>query len=298
MPRRYRDEDDDRPRRRHRDHDEDRPRSRKPARGKKRGPNVALIVGGAVGGVVLLAGVVLLVVVLADDKGGDGPTAADPFAGMLAHWSFDDVAETRVPDGSKRGNDGVFNGGGFVAGKKGRAFFLEGRPDTYVDVSKGKDLNFADGAEFTIAAWFQAREKYAGTILAFRHSQYPTQLDLYVRDSRVICIVGDDTDVDGKHAHKWVDEPSAANGEWHHAAFTRKGKFVELFYDGYSLGKTAHERSGGPITTDLRAIGCNLRFVQDNVQDFGRAGFRGTIDEVYVFSRALSEPEIKALMKR
>ena len=300
MPKRYSDEEE-RPRtRRHRDDDGDdgHRRPRKPHKAKKRGPNVGLIVGGAVGGVILLAGVAILIVILVRDKGGAAPPPADPYAAVLAHWSFDDATETRVPDRSPRGNHGAFNGGSFVPGKKGSALLLEGRPDQYVDVSQPKDLNFASGAEFTIAAWFRTREKYAGTIVAFRNSHLPTQLDLYVRDNRVICIASDDTALDGKHIWKWAPAPTASDGQWHHAAFTRKAQFIELFFDGVSQGQTADGKAGGPITTDMRAIGCNLKFVEDEENRFGRPGFRGAIDEVYVLSRALSAPEIQDLMRR
>jgi hypothetical protein len=298
MPKRHYDEDDDRPRaRRHRDEDDDHRRPRRTHKAKKKKSNAPLIIGLVAAGVVVLGGGAVAAVLLLGGK-DSAPPPADPFAGMLAHWSFDDATETTVPDHSKRGNDGVFNGGRFVPGKKGSALFLEGRPDQYVDVSKAKDLNFANGAEFTIAAWFQAREKYAGTIVSFRHSTLPCQLDLYVRDNRIICIASDDTATDGKHIWKWAPAPTASDGQWHHAAFTRKAQFIELFYDGVSQGKTADGKASGPITTDLRAIGCNLKFVEDEETRFGRPGFRGAIDEVYVFSRAFSESEIQALMRR
>ena len=46
------------------------------------------------------------------------------------------------------------------------------------------------------------------------------------------------------------------------------------------------------------ATGCNLRFIQDDIRNFGRPGFRGAIDEMYLFSRALRVDEVQALMLR
>jgi hypothetical protein len=296
MPKhRYDDDDDD---------FDDRPRRRNRRTGKSRraGPSVALVVGLVTAGVLLLGGGIVAAVLLTRDRGQ--PAAPnDPFPGMLAHWSFDDVRSeaggerTVIRDGTGRGNDGVLVGGQLAPGRKGNALWLDGRDDQYVDVSQGKDLTFAPDTELTVAAWFQAREKYSGTIVAFHHPTLATQLDLYVRDHRVIGIIGDDQDT-GKHGFVWAHAPTASDGQWHHVALTRRGKFVEVFYDGASQGVDAQGNSGGRLSGGMGAIGCNLRFVQDDVRNFGRPGFRGAIDEVYVFSRALRADEIQALMRR
>lgn len=188
-------------------------------------------------------------------------------------------------------------GARLAPGRKGNALWLDGRDDQYVDVSKARDLHFAADTELTIAAWFQANEKYAGTIVAFHHPTLPTQLDIFVRDHRTIGIVGDDQDT-GRHGFVWSHAPTASDGQWHHAALTRRGKFVEYFYDGVSQGVDAQGNSGGKLSGGRGAIGCNLRFVDDDVRNFGRPGFKGAIDEVYVFSRALKAEEVQALMKR
>jgi hypothetical protein len=287
--------DDDRPRR---------PRGRSHAgKPKKKGTPVALIVGLVVGGIVLLGGGSLAAFFLLRDKSTGAAAPQDPFPGMLAHWSFDDyqVDDARqvinVQDSTGRGNNGVATGGRIAPGKKGNALWLDGRDDQYMDVSGAKDLNFAPGSELTIAAWFTTRDKYGGTIVAFRHPTLPTQLDIYSRDNRVIGIIGDDED-DGEHAFKWDPAPTASDGQWHHVALTRRGKFVALYYDGVSQGEDARANSGGRLSGGLGAVGCNLRFVKDDERRFGRHGFKGGIDEVYVFSRALTGPEIQALMRR
>jgi hypothetical protein len=213
---------------------------------------------------------------------------------MLAHWPLDEAPGERLVDKTGRGNDGRLVGGGFGPGVKGKAFFLDGRDDQYADLSQCKDLNFAAGAEFTLAAWYQTSESH-GTILAFRHSTGTCQCDLFVRTNHLLAVIGDDKDVSGG-SFVWCD--AVNDGKWHHAAVTRKGKTIELYYDGQSAGTDTNSKATGSITTDLRAVGCNLRFVQDNERQFGRRGFKGAIDEVYVFGRALPAGEIRALMKR
>jgi hypothetical protein len=58
-------------------------------------------------------------------------------------------------------------------------------------------------------------------------------------------------------------------------ALTRRGKFVEVYYDGVSQGIDARGNSGGPLSGGLGAIGCHLGFVKDEVRNFGRPGSRG-----------------------
>jgi len=245
-------------------------------------------------GIFVLVGGAVAAILLLRDK--DTPSAPPtPFPDMVAHWSFDEAPGERVPDLTKRGNTGVIAAGRLGPGVKGNAFWLDGRDDQYCDLSKAKDLNFADGSEFTIAAWFRTPER-VGTILSFRHTDRPCQLDLFVRDNRAIGIVGDDTDMTGEHAFCWSHVPN--DGEWHHVALTRSGRKLELFYDGTFQETHAANRAGGPITTNLRAVGCERLFVENNERRFGRPGFKGGIDEIYVFSRAMQAPEIQALMKR
>jgi Concanavalin A-like lectin/glucanases superfamily len=283
---------------------EDRPQSRRrPGKKKtrKRRTPLALILGLSIGGFVLLVGGGVAIILLVRDRSAAGPPPPGPFPNMLAHWSFDELRTdpateiTTVLDGSGRGNNGVLTGGRIAAGRKGNALWLDGRDDQYLDVSGNKDLNFAEGSEFTVAAWYQTKER-VGTILAFRNSQRKTQLDLYVRDNHLLGIIGGDEDTGPEHAFIWCDPVN--DGGWHHAALTRSGKFIELFYDGVEVGKDARGVSGGRITSDMRYIGCNLKFNDDEKKIIRRVGFKGAIDEVYVFSRALKWQEIQALMKR
>jgi hypothetical protein len=65
-----------------------------------------------------------------------------------------------------------------------------------------------------------------------------------------------------------------------------------------SQGTDTHGACRGKIVSDLRAIGCNRKFVHDDERGFGRPGFVGSIDEVYIFSPALPVGELQALMGR
>jgi hypothetical protein len=45
-------------------------------------------------------------------------------------------------------------------------------------------------------------------------------------------------------------------------------------------------------------MGCERKFVQDDIRQLGRPGFKGFIDEDYIFNRALLPEDVLRLMKR
>jgi hypothetical protein len=76
-------------------------------------------------------------------------------------------------------------------------------------------------------------------------------------------------------------------GRWSHLAVTWNGRRMRIFVNGKQRGKTRVTRhlagSAGPLL--IGAAG-------------GRRGFRGAIDEVRVYNRALSKAAIRADRKR
>jgi hypothetical protein len=216
-------------------------------------------------------------------------------AGLLAYWSFDDVQSGRAVDGSGRNNNAKLVGAGLGPGARGQGLQLDGRPDHYCDLGVGKDLNFAANAPFTFAGWYRTPLP-AAVLLSLRNSRGPQQIDLIVRDNKLLVVVGDDHDPETQNAFVWSKRPN--DGQWHHFAFTRRGSTIELFQDGVSQGTGMALCSGGPVTTDHRALGCERMWVENNVRRYGNPAFEGGLDEVCVFNRALAPAEIQALMER
>jgi hypothetical protein len=216
--------------------------------------------------------------------------------GLLAYWSFDDVQGGTAVDGSDRNNNATLVGARLGEGARGQGLQLDGRAEHYCDLGGGTDLNFAANAAFTFAGWYRTPLASA-VVLSLRHSGGgQQQIDLVVRDNRLLVVVGDDTDPGPQNAFVWSKRPN--DGRWHHFAFTRRGSAVELFQDGVSQGTGVALCSAGPITTDRRALGCERMWAENNVRQWGNPAFEGGIDEVCVFNRALVPAEIQALMER
>jgi hypothetical protein len=285
---------------RHEDDEQPRPKKKKKKKPEPKRSGKPLLLAAAIGGsVLLLAGVATAAYFLTREKPAT-VQKRDEFPGMLAHWSFDDSSPGR--DLTGHGNDAVLNGGSFAAGKKGKAFVCEGRDDQFMDLGQGKELNFYQDGAFTVAFWFQTKDD-PGTIFSMRHTELPGQIDVFMRTNHVVGIVGDDTD-DGtgpaRHAFCWCHP--ANDGQWHHIALMRytendKG-YIQIYYDGQLQDKDTHGAVRGKITTNLRTLGCERKFLLMEEKRFGRAGYKGAIDEVYIFNRALLQEDVLKLMQR
>ena len=84
-----------------------------------------------------------------------------------------------------------------------------------------------------------------------------------------------------------------ADGKWHHFALLRDGQgHVYLYVDGALRDSNPDPAAKGPITTTLRALGCDL--YQRQFGGFSPA-FQGSIDEFCIFHRKLNDDEIDKL---
>ena len=90
---------------------------------------------------------------------------------------------------------------------------------------------------------------------------------------------------------------SIKDGQWHHFALTREPNgTVELFLDGRTQGRNVGKNSGGPITTDLRALASD-RFVVASSKK-ATPYLAGRIDEVRLYDRVLAPEEVAILARQ
>jgi hypothetical protein len=111
---------------------------------------------------------------------------------------------------------------------------------------------------------------------------------------RLLGLVRDDN-----HATELAHVTGGAvnDGQWHHCALVRTGNTITLYLNGNSQGTSSSNGAGGPITTNLRAIGAERMWAQTN---FGRPEHRflpGSVADVHIYQRALSIAEIGALAR-
>ncbi|MBN9522525.1 LamG domain-containing protein [bacterium] len=256
-------------------------------------------------GVLGIAGVVGLVVAASrvgpGHAGGDAPAqAAGPppppapvaTVGPVAYWPLDEGQGTETADAGGKGIAAHFQGGaGWGSGVKGAGVRLDGKA-AYVDLGP-IGPRFAAGAPFTVCGWVTT-ESPDGVICSFRNQTSPFPvIELSVRTGRLAGWVRDDTS--GQGGAKLLGG-RADDGKWHHAALAREPDgTVELYLDGVSQGRDKGANSGGPVTTNYRALGCDRFLLMTGKKSPGFLA--GGLDEVRVYDRRLPAEEVAALAR-
>lgn len=91
-----------------------------------------------------------------------------------------------------------------------------------------------------------------------------------------------------------VSDAAVNDGTWKHAAATFDGETLRLYLDGRLQRQTAS--APGPIRADGRELVIGLNASDPRPGETGQS-FGGRLDELMIFNRALSEPEIQALIE-
>ena len=207
--------------------------------------------------------------------------AADP--DLAAYWKFDEGSGTTAYDSSGNGNDGVFNGNPqWVAGKYGGALEFDG--DDYVNCGNGDSLQIQD--EITITFWFQV-EAFSNTWEAFL-----AKSDTAYRASRSAG-TGNATHMGASGSsvgggNGWFDATViVTDGQWHHWAGVYDGTEGRIYIDGVL-------DTASPGTGQINIVSNDL-YIGENSGATGRF-LHGLMDEVRIYSRALTDDEILEVM--
>ena len=201
------------------------------------------------------------------------PTEPDT-AGLVAYYAF----EGNANDSSGHGFNGTEKGGPiYVTGVDGQAIKLDGFDD-YVVVG---GVGISGAAPRTIAGWVKADTLAIAdwtSLFGFTShvDTHNLSFDMNKRNGDQYCI----------HIHGWEGDIMTIDLEWHHLAATYDGATITRYGDGRLVG------------TEARALN-----TQDHVQMGKRAhdaggNFPGSIDDVRIYDRALSEEEIAWLAGR
>lgn len=200
--------------------------------------------------------------------------------GLVAYWSFDEGKGNIAYDYSGNENDAQISGAKWVEGVIGDALNLDGRGAIVCD--GGIELCFVLSGDYTIEAWVKHTSKYPQMYIS-KWTGAGSQSGWWLGYFEGVVQFGDYY----KEGHIRIKGPDVADGEWHYIVGVREGKKLFLYVDGR---KVAEGKSPGEVAGDNQApliIG-----------GFGSATsplwpLEGTIDEVRVYSRALSENEIQ-----
>jgi len=216
------------------------------------------------------------------------PPATD---GLVGCWRFEEGSGITAMDSSSIGNHGLIVNTTYSTDTPLRAlstFALRfnstwGNAYSYITIPDNSSLRPSSG--LTLAAWVKA-----GTYEGRMHTVISKQYGDSTADSFVLWYHDDGNlwfDVGGV-GHITIVQPPA--NEWHHIVATYNGSFMRLYLDG--VEKVSNAATGSiPYDNNPVLIGADSNQA-DHTPD---AGWNGTIDDVLVYNRALSQAEVAIL---
>ncbi len=206
-------------------------------------------------------------------------------------WLFDESSGNVAIDSSGNKNDGTIHGAKRVNGKFGKALEFDGT-NNWVEVPHSDSVAFEKGVSFTITVHFKGT-KVGGSLVGKNYEDRTQAAPWYLlwnggaaNDNKVSLYLRTNADQNSK-----VDSTSdLGDDEWHFVVGRAdvQSKKVSIWIDG----KMEVE---GPMVTD------DGYGTSDGVLHFGRHHDRytaGIIDEVGLFSIALSEDEMNTIRNR
>jgi len=206
--------------------------------------------------------------------------------GLVAGWHFDEGSGSIAKDSSGNGNDGTIHGATWVDGKFGKALSFDGEDD-YVEVHDSPSLDITDA--ITIEAWiypigYPPSPRHAGIVGKGGWdigSGY--EVDLGYEEMNGLF------ELNTRRSSLYSESRIPLN-QWTHVVATLKNTDAVIYINGKI------DASG-----TVNSLITNSRPLQIGRRDPGNkfvAYFKGIIDEVRIYNRALTPEEIKSHYER
>jgi parallel beta-helix repeat protein len=209
---------------------------------------------------------------------------------LVAYWSFDEGSGTTASDSSGNGNTGALHGGAtWTDGKSAKALDFNG-VDGYVQIPQSSSLDVT--AQVTVETWVYLRAYVDSTGM---NSHLVSRSDssggpLYVLATFANGKINYDA---GPFSGYHSSVATLPLNSWTHLAMTYNGASVCLYINGV-LDSNYAQSGSIPTTSNWLAIGCKPTAPSGGPGTY--AYTNGTIDEVRIYNRALTQQEIRTVM--
>jgi hypothetical protein len=203
-------------------------------------------------------------------------------SGLIAHWTFDEGSGTTAADSSGNGHNGsLTNGASFVGtGKIGGAISFDG-VDDYVRVEHSDSLSL--NGELTFSAWVNNSElSWLDTIISKGERENRLNYWFSTIDSNISL---------GVFNRTWLGSDTAGTSllpnTWYHVAVTFNNNADSAFFyvDGTQVASLTFDAN--PIT--------NSEALYIGRSQYTTEYWKGMLDEIRIYNRALSASEVKAI---
>ena len=186
---------------------------------------------------------------------------------------------TKLHDFSRHRNHGTIHGATWTQGKFGKALSFDGIDD-YVDCGNDESLDITDA--ITIAAWVKPVVGDVSKTILGKVSFRTGYMMYQAEGKRYQVYLGN-----GSDWVAWGGTYSFVDNKWTHIAFTASmtDSKLRLYVDGV-------QHDSFDISSPWISSKNPFKIGKG---EYGTGSFNGTIDEVRIYNRALSEEEIKCL---
>ncbi len=203
---------------------------------------------------------------------------------MVGWWKFSEAKDDTVIDSSGSGLNGRLVGGAHIISdpERGSVLSLDGEGD-YVDCGNNPAFDITNS--ITVAAWVNIDtipQEWTSIVTkgdsAWRLSTFEDQRKFHFAVTHWTA------------GTNWVNgDTEVAGGQWHHVCGTYDGANIRLYVDGVEDPESPVAYSGNIGTNGWEVlIGANT--------DWLGCGWNGLIDDVRIYSYALSKAEVKEVI--
>jgi hypothetical protein len=208
---------------------------------------------------------------------------------LAAYWSFDDTTSAVTKECSGSGLVVLNRGAVQADGYRGKAMKFDGSSVLQVEYDSLLD-SFSRG--ITVAAWIKKDTASHWNTIVSREidSTWSEYIGLAVFRNHALFSI----DPDGKRYINAMDTAILSPGKWIHLAGTYDNDTLKLYVNGTFI-KSAFCK--GPLIFRDK----NPLLIGGNSNDKNRSKvdcFKGSIDEVRIYKRALRESEIKSIFNQ
>jgi hypothetical protein len=201
----------------------------------------------------------------------------ETFNNSVLELRFEENSGDLTFDSSGNGNHGKIYGATWVDGKYGKALSFDGVDDY---VSTGKNL-LNNMNSFTLTGWIYP--KSSGSRIGFFGQNDAIECGFIDADTIQCWTSG------GGYVNWDFTSATFPFNEWHYIAAVGNGSNIKLYVDGEL------KSIGGTSTTNYGSSSYFFNIGGGGIFDASGNWFNGTIDEVRIYNRALTEDEIKHL---
>jgi hypothetical protein len=229
---------------------------------------------------------------------------------LVMHLKFEQTSGTQITDSSPSGNNKgeLRNGATFnnVGATFGNVVSFDGGND-YIYVNDSNKINLGTYAKRTISLWFKVNNKNISNRkqVIYEEGGSGRGFNIYVYNGRLYVGAWNNPTSQSNWQGTYLSTSAISSNQWHHVILvldaqpgvkTLQSGVLRAYLDGvkFGTGKGSQVWSHGD-DIGIGGINQNTQFHDGDKQGTATHTLAGSVDEVRVYNRALTDAEIAAL---